>query len=120
MAMRFVKPKIDRYVQLYSEYAKHEGPLYGSVISVIITNGGTGYTSAPIVSFPNSIGLRATATWNGLNGAINTVTITNPGYRYIAVPTIALSGGGPRPAGGSHGILTAVMNLAKKGSLSGI
>jgi len=55
-----------------------------------------------------------------LNGAINTVTITNPGYRYIAVPTIALSGGGPRPAGGSHGILTAVMNLAKKGSLSGI
>ena len=34
MATRFVKAKVDKYIQLYSEYANHQGPLYSSVSSL--------------------------------------------------------------------------------------
>ena len=37
MATRFIKPKIDKYIQLYSEYAKQEGALYSSVRTITIT-----------------------------------------------------------------------------------
>jgi hypothetical protein len=63
--------------------------------SVIVTTGGSGYTSAPTVAFSGGGGgTGATATATIANGAVTAVTITNPGSGYTAAPTVAFSGGG--------------------------
>ncbi|MFO0966754.1 MAG: LamG-like jellyroll fold domain-containing protein [Gemmataceae bacterium] len=69
------------------------------VTSVTITNGGSGYTSAPTVTFsaPPATGL-AISTATGLatitNGVVTSVTIINPGFGYTSTPpTITFSGG---------------------------
>ena len=96
MATRFIKPKIDKYIQLYSEYAKHEGTLYSSVRTITITNPGTVfYFSEPDLSLlvPPTGGIKATATCTIENGVPNTVTITNPGFGYTAPSVITITGG---------------------------
>ncbi|MDE2104408.1 MAG: hypothetical protein KGL39_44630, partial [Patescibacteria group bacterium] len=63
-----------------------------AVGSVIITNGGSGYTTVPTVTFsaPTS-GTTATGTAVIQNGAVVSVTITNPGNGYTAAPTVTFS-----------------------------
>ncbi|HEF4835458.1 TPA: hypothetical protein SAO52_000134 [Burkholderia vietnamiensis] len=82
------------------DYSKDE------VGSVVVTNGGSGYTSVPTVTFsaPTS-GTTATGTAVIQNGKVVAVTITNPGSGYTAAPTVSFSGGG-----GSGAVATA--NLA--------
>ena len=54
-----------------------------TVISIDITEGGKGYTSAPTVSIQNPVGLgttaRATATATITNGSVTSITISNDG-----------------------------------------
>ena len=38
MATRFIKPKVDKYVQLYSKYANHSGVLYSAVATLLYNN----------------------------------------------------------------------------------
>ena len=62
------------------------------VASVVITNGGTGYTTAPTVTFtPPTTGTTATGTANVANGIVISVTITNPGNGYTSPPTVTFS-----------------------------
>lgn len=63
-----------------------------AVGSVIITNGGTGYTAVPTVTFsaPTS-GTTATGTAIIQNGIVVAVTITDPGNGYTAAPTVTFS-----------------------------
>lgn len=69
---------------------------------VIIQNGGSGYTSAPTVTFsaPTGVGpVTATGTAVISGGSVVSVTITNPGAGYAyggsaGVPTVSFSGGG--------------------------
>jgi len=78
--------------------------------SVSITNGGTGYTSAPVPTFTAATGGGVTATGtstiNG-SGVVTSVTITNPGYypNQIA-PTITF----PAPTSGTTA--TGTVNMA--------
>tara|TARA_R100001530_G_scaffold91674_1_gene63712 strand:- start:4112 stop:7288 length:3177 start_codon:yes stop_codon:yes gene_type:complete len=77
------------------------------VDSVTITNGGSGYTSAPTVTFSggsDSSTFQAQATATVTNGVVTAVNITDPGYNYTGTPTIAFSGGG-----GSNAAATAVV-----------
>lgn len=79
-----------------------------SVASVSITgNGGSGYTSAPTVTFsaPPAGGITATGTATISSGAVASVTITNPGNGYTSAPTITFSGGE-----GSGAAATATMS----------
>lgn len=85
----------------------------GGVNAVFITSIGTGYTSAPDVSFSGGggTGAAATATLNTdttsiANGQI-TVTVTDPGSGYTSAPTVSLTGGG-----GSGATATAVIGRA--------
>jgi len=115
MTTRFIKPKIDKYIQLYSEYAKNEGVLYSSIRTITITNPGTVfYFTEPVLSLssPPTGGIRATATCTIENGVPNTVTITNPGFGYTAAAVITISGGG----GGAGTVPTIVttVNLDRK------
>lgn len=65
-----------------------------SVTSVVVTNGGSSYTSAPSVSFSGGggSGAAATATLNG--NAVSSITMTSYGSGYTSAPSVSFSGGG--------------------------
>jgi Tfp pilus assembly protein PilX len=77
-----------------------------TVADAYITSMGSGYTSAPTVTFSGGGGTGAAGTatittsyvtYNGVTTAITGVsgiTITNPGSGYTSAPSVALSGGG--------------------------
>lgn len=68
------------------DYSKDE------VGSVTITNGGSGYTAAPTVTFSApTTGTTATGTATIQNGAVVAVTITNPGSGYTSAFTVTFS-----------------------------
>jgi hypothetical protein len=66
----------------------------GTVKTIAVGAGGTGYTSAPTVNITGGGGSGATATATVSGGVVTTVTITNPGAGYTTAPTISLSGVG--------------------------
>lgn len=95
-------------VPLAWDYSKDE------VGSVVINNGGNGYTSAPTVTFsaPGGGGTTATGTAIVQNGAVVAVTITNPGSGYNSTPTITFSGGGGVGASATANLASALNILA--------
>ena len=68
------------------------------VTGAVLLTGGSGYTSAPLVTVTrvpgDTPGLGATAQAIVSGGAVTTIVITSPGSNYLLVPTITLSGGG--------------------------
>jgi len=80
-----------------ASYFNPAGSISGTVT---ITNPGTGYTTAPVVSFigGSGTGLIATAhlgTEVGVDDTtVTSITITNMGSGYTSAPTIQLTGGG--------------------------
>lgn len=69
--------------------------LAGGISPVIdITNGGSGYTSAPTVSFTGGGGTGAAATAVVEGGVVTEVVVTAPGTGYTSTPTVVFSGGG--------------------------
>jgi len=98
----------------------HEAIVFGiaqkssRIVSIALTTGVTGYTSAPSVAIaaPDQPGgTQATATCaftgSGSNQTL-TFTITNPGLGYTFSPAVTLSGGG-----GSGAKATATVNYVK-------
>jgi len=75
-----------------------------AVESVVITNGGTGYTSAPSVGFTSGGGSGAAATATLLDGVVVSITITNHGSGYTSTPTVGFTSGG-----GSGAAATALL-----------
>lgn len=71
--------------------------------SITVTNGGSGYSTAPTVTFTGGGGTGAAAIAVVQNGAVTAVTITNRGSGYTSAPTIGFTGGG-----GSAAAATAV------------
>ncbi len=66
-----------------------------TIASVAVTNGGSGYTSAPTVTFDSfEIGSGASATATVSGGVVTAVTVTNGGSGYIENPTVIFSGPG--------------------------
>lgn len=95
-------------------------------VTIILTNPGGGYASAPTVTFPASVGgtkptltANMTTTGSGNNGAAATavisggqvvaVTLTNPGQGFNPTDTIALTFG---TTTGSGAVLTPVMSTS--------
>jgi len=78
-----------------------------SVASATITAGGSGYTSAPTVTFAAAPagGTTATGTATISGDAVSAITITNAGEGYTSAPAITFSGGG-----GSGAAATAVLS----------
>jgi FtsP/CotA-like multicopper oxidase with cupredoxin domain len=80
---------VDPYVRIYdTAMTIFNGPLPG----LMLTNGGSGYTSAPAVTISGGTGNGATATAqiSGVTG----VTLTNGGTGYTHTPTVGFTGGG--------------------------
>ena len=79
------------------------------VRSVQVGSGGSGYTSAPTVSFSGGGGssAAATATINN-DGQVNGVAVTNNGTGFTGTPTISFSGGGGSGATATASMLTYI------------
>jgi hypothetical protein len=82
--------------------------------SVNVTNGGSGYTSVPSITFSSGSGTAAslptgTATLGPSTGAgdVLSVAVTNPGSGYTTPPVVTFSGGG----GGSGASATAALGV---------
>jgi len=88
----------------------------GRVLSVVFTEAGnsygSGYTSAPSVSFTGGGGSGATATATVFGGSINNVEITNPGFGYTSAPTVVFTGGGGSGANGTATVAKLVTYTA--------
>jgi|GEM_PF-6918000 len=78
----------------------------GGVTGVAITNPGSGYTSAPTVSFSGGGGTGAAGTATIVGGGVTAVIITNPGTGYTSAPTVNFSGGGGSGAAASANAVT--------------
>ena len=66
----------------------------GALKAIMVTNGGSGYTSAPTVTITGGGGSGATAVAAISNGAVIGVNLVNVGSGYTSNPTISFSGGG--------------------------
>src|SRR5208283_3170431 len=62
----------------------------GFVVGATITDGGCGYTNAPIVLIQGGGGTGATATAIVSNGVVTGVTITDAGSGYTSTPAISV------------------------------
>jgi len=82
---------------------------YNIVRKIDITNGGSGYTSAPTVTVAAPTGpgvaIRSTARATVENGVVTAVIILSNGSQYEVVPAVTFSGGG-----GSSAAATAVLD----------
>ena len=64
----------------------------GGVAFIDVTNSGSGYTSAPTITFVGGGGAGAAATANiTIGGTVSYVQITNPGTGYTSPPTVVFS-----------------------------
>ena len=79
---------------------------YGAVKTITITNGGSGYTSAPEVTFTSSAGFGAAATATVTDGVVTAVTITDGGEKYQIPPILSFVGGG-----GSNAAATCTIEI---------
>jgi hypothetical protein len=77
----------------------------GNAITLSITNGGTGYTSAPTLTISGGGGNYANAIVSGRSsGRITEVTLYNTGFGYTSAPTVTITGGG-----GTGAVITAAL-----------
>lgn len=72
-----------------------------SVTNISVENGGTGYTSAPTVTFLGGGGTGAAATATVAGGIVTGFVVTNGGNGYLSAPVVVLSGGSGSGAGGA-------------------
>jgi hypothetical protein len=90
---RYYKPNNSTILYLNSSY----NCIKSNSITITKATGGSGYTSAPsIVVIPaaGDLGVNASATTTITSGAVATVSMTNNGTGYNALPTIKTVGGG--------------------------
>ena len=80
-----------------------------SVVSVTVTNGGSGYTS-PTVSFSGGGGSGAVATAS-VSGSVGSVTLTSGGSGYTSAPTVSFSGGSGSGAAGTATVSGSVVSV---------
>lgn len=85
----------------------NSGVTGGGVIAVEVASGGTGYTSAPTVTFTNPIGASGAAAYAILSGpSVSSIVMTSVGSGYLTVPSVSFSGGGGTGASGTAVIIT--------------
>jgi hypothetical protein len=62
----------------------------GFIIAVTVTDGGTGYTNAPLVTISGGGGSGAVAVATVLNGAVDKIIVKNAGSDYTGTPAVTI------------------------------
>ena len=65
--------------------------LSGTIIGVILTEGGSGYSTSPAVQLVGGGGTGATAVATVVNGVVTAITLRNPGKGYTSAPTVKIA-----------------------------
>lgn len=89
-----------------------------AVDAIIVTAGGTAYTSAPTVNFAGGGGSGAAATATVSNGQVISIAVTNAGSGYTSAPTISFSGGGGSGATATAQILGTTLDAIQTTGIS--
>ena len=63
------------------------------ISGIVLSSGGTGYTSAPRVEIDDMSGIGATAVATVSGGTVTGIIVTNPGYGYVGSTTVTLDSG---------------------------
>lgn len=91
-------PSIDAFETLKTFNTNTTRTPYGEVTGVTVSTQGTGYVSAPAVSFTGGNGSGATATavlgTGASAGKVIRVNVTNGGVGYTTAPSVVFTGGG--------------------------
>lgn len=76
------------------------------ITAINITNGGSGYQTAPLVTITGGggTGAQATAVIDA-SGVVTAVNVTNPGTGYTSIPTVSFSA----PQGATYGFMVATL-----------
>jgi len=82
------------------------------VLSIEITDGGTGYLTPPVVTIHSDSGTGAVAKAFIVNGAVNRIQLLNYGSGYLEAPTVVFTGGYPTK-GGRSATATSVIGTYK-------
>jgi hypothetical protein len=83
----------------------------GVVVAVTVSNAGSGYTTAPTVTFSSGA---ATANAVVATGQVNSISLTNAGTGYTSNPTITIAA----PPSGTTATAIASFNTFKTGTVS--
>jgi hypothetical protein len=81
----------------YEGQVVYFGELYQSVDTITVTNGGSGYVTAPTVTIAapaGPSGITATAFASILNGSVTEITLITSGSQYTSTPSITISAPG--------------------------
>ena len=84
----------------------------GSLYEIEVTNGGSGFTSSPLVSIVGGGGFGATATAVITNGTVSKILVETPGQEYTSQPTISISGGGGSGATAIASVRGPIKNIS--------
>jgi hypothetical protein len=93
-------PTVLAYSDINQVRRRGYGILNGNVVkSIAVTNGGSGYTTAPTVTITGGGGTGATATATVLGGKVTAIVLTSPGTiatgsYYTTAPAVTFAGGG--------------------------
>jgi hypothetical protein len=94
-----------------------EAEVFGDfVIWATVTDGGSGYVTAPAVTIKHGGGINATATANVSGGAVSSITITSGGTEYTDTPIIQIA---PPPAVAIYPVSQLFMQLSWPPSYTG-
>ena len=121
-AERFEAPDVNnsaydtRYTVQPSKIYKDNYKL--SVSEIIVADGGSGYTEAPIVTISGGNGSGAKATAYVSNGTVQRIEVTAGGQDYTSTPTITLTGGGREDSTGIAAKVYAVIDNNKVRNLN--
>ena len=87
-------------------------PISGGIGGITMTAGGSGYTSAPTVTFTGgSPTTAATATAVVASGAVSSIYMTSWGAGYSSAPAIGFSGGGGSAAAATATVLLNILDV---------
>lgn len=81
----------------------------GTVNSITLTGGGSGYSPATVVEIYGGVGSGATATCTVVAGSVTSVTITSPGSGYLHAPRVVFT---PAPTGAGAVAATATTTIS--------
>ena len=84
----------------------------GSVSEISVTNGGSGYTSSPLVSIVGGGGAGAAATAIITKGVVSRILINSGGSGYTSQPAITIVGGGGVGAQGTASVRGPIKSIS--------
>ena len=105
----------------------------GTIASIVVSDGGVGYTTSPTVSIGNPVGVgtsgRASATATIVNGSVTSVTVTSGGFGYSSIQPPMILIESPQPKyevidnisyAGDFGVITGIKTTSVGVASTGI